>query len=68
MAMTEDVSKEEVVVSPVDELPQPSDLTPPSDPLEVEPIISLNALIGLFSPHILKLIGYIKNKKVIILV
>jgi hypothetical protein len=32
MAMYEDVSEEEAYVSPVDVLPQPTDLTPPSDP------------------------------------
>jgi hypothetical protein len=67
MAMTEDVSEEEAVVSPVDELPPPSDLTPPSDPPEVEPVISLNSLTGFSAPQTLKLIGYIKNRKVIIL-
>jgi hypothetical protein len=39
-----------------------------SDPPEVEPVISLNALIGFSALETLKLIGYIKNKKVIILV
>jgi hypothetical protein len=37
MAISEDVSEEEVEVSPVAELPEPVDLTPPSDPPEVEP-------------------------------
>jgi hypothetical protein len=48
--------------------PQPDDLTPPSDPPEVEPLISLNALTGFSAPQTLKLIGYIKHRKVIILV
>jgi hypothetical protein len=48
--------------------PKPTDITPPSDPLEVEPIISLNTLTGLSTPQTLKLIGYIKKRKVIILV
>jgi len=61
MAMTEDVSEEEVVVSPVDELPPPSDMNLPSDPPKVESVISLNSLIGFFAPHTLNLIGYIKN-------
>jgi len=43
-------------------------MTPPSDPLKVEPIISLNALTGFSTPQTLKLIGYIKHQKVIILV
>jgi hypothetical protein len=67
MAMNEDASKDEAVVSPVDELPSPSDLTPPFDPPEVELVISLNALTGFSSPHKLKLIGYITNQKVVIL-
>jgi hypothetical protein len=49
-------------------LPQEDDLTPPSDPPEVEPLISLNALTGFSAPQTLKLIGYIKHRKVIILV
>jgi hypothetical protein len=61
MAMTEDVSEEEAVVPPMEELPPPVDLTPPSDPPEVEPVISLNSLTGFSAPQTLKLIGYIKN-------
>jgi len=68
MAVTEDISEEDVVVLPVEELPPPSDLTPPSDPPDVDPVISLNALTGFSAPQTLKLIGYIKNRKVIILV
>jgi hypothetical protein len=41
---------------------------PPSNPLKVEPAISLNALTIFSTPQTLKLIGYIKHKKVIILV
>jgi hypothetical protein len=41
MAMTEDVFEEEAFVPPVEELPPPVDLTPPSDPPEVELVISL---------------------------
>jgi hypothetical protein len=68
MAMTESVSEEEEVIPPMEELPPLVDLTPPSDPPEVEPVISLNALIGFSTPQTLKLIGYIKNQKVIILI
>jgi hypothetical protein len=68
MAISEDVSDEDVDVSPVEELPQADDPTPPSDPPEVEPLISLNALTGFSAPQTLKLIGYIKHRKVIILV
>jgi hypothetical protein len=67
MAMNEDASKDEAVVSPVDELPSPSELTPPFDPPEVELVISLNDLTGFSSPQTLKLIGYITNHKFIIL-
>jgi hypothetical protein len=35
MAVTEDLFEEDVV-PPMEELPLPSDLTPPSDPLEVD--------------------------------
>jgi hypothetical protein len=48
--------------------PQSTDITPPSHPPKVEPVISLNALIGFSAPQTLKLISYIKNQKVIILV
>ena len=68
MVVTEDISKEYVVVPPMKELPQPFELTPPSNPPYVDPVISLNALIGFSSPRTLKLIGYIKNRKFIILV
>jgi hypothetical protein len=50
------------------ELPPLADLTPPSHPPKVEPMIALNALTGFSAPQTLKLIGYIKNQKVIILV
>jgi hypothetical protein len=46
----------------------PTDITPPSDQPEVEPVISLNSLTGFSAPQTLKLIGYIKNQKVIILI
>jgi hypothetical protein len=68
MDMTEDLSEEYVVVPPVEELTLPSDLTPPSDPPKFDPVISLNSLTGFSSPRTLKLIGYIKNRKFIILV
>jgi hypothetical protein len=50
MGMVEDFSKEEVVVSLVHEIPPPYDLTPPSNPLEVEPLISLNSLTRFYAP------------------
>jgi hypothetical protein len=68
MAISEDVSEEEVEAPPVAESPDPTDLAPPVDPPEVEPVISLNALTGFSTPQTLKLIGYIKHQKVIILI
>jgi hypothetical protein len=64
MPILEDVSKEDVVTPLVSESSETTNITPP----KVEPIISLNVLIGLSSPQTLKLIGYIKHRKVIILV
>jgi hypothetical protein len=48
--------------------PEPTDITPPSDPPKVEPVISLNDLTGFYAPQTLKLIRYIKHRKVIILI
>ena len=45
MAISEDVEAPLVSMSP-----ETTDITPPSDPLEVELIISLNALIGFSAP------------------
>jgi hypothetical protein len=67
MAMFEDVSEEEANVSHVPKLPSPNDLNDPSNPPAIEPLISLNALMGFSTPQTLKLISYIKNQKVIIL-
>jgi hypothetical protein len=52
----------------VPESPEITYITPPLDSPKVEPIISLNALTGFSTPQTLKLIGYIKHRKVIILV
>jgi hypothetical protein len=68
MAISEDISEEYVETPIVSKSPEITDITPPSDPPEVEPVISLNALIGFSAPQTLKLIGYIKHQKVIILV
>jgi hypothetical protein len=68
MAISKDISEEDGDVSPSEALPQADDHSPPSDPPEVEPLISLNALTGISAPQTLKLIGYIKHQKVIILV
>jgi hypothetical protein len=68
MAIFEDVSEEEIKTPPVTELLEPTDITPLADPPVVESIISLNSLTGFSAPQTLKLIRYIKNQKVIILI
>jgi hypothetical protein len=68
MAISEDILEEDVETPFVPESPEITDITPPSNPPEVEPIISLNALTSFSGPQTLKLIGYIKHQKVIILV
>jgi hypothetical protein len=68
MAILEDVSDEDVELSAKEMLPLAYDLTPLFDPPEVDPLISLHALVGFSTPQTLKLIGYIKHMKVIILV
>jgi hypothetical protein len=68
MAISKDISEEDVETPLVPESPEITDITPPSDPPEVESIISLNALTGFSAPQTLKLISYIKHQKVIILV
>jgi hypothetical protein len=68
MAISKDILEEDEENPSVSESPESTDITPPSDPPEVESIISLNALTGFSTPQTLKLIGYIKHQKVIILV
>jgi hypothetical protein len=68
MAISKDVSEEDVEALVVVESPEPIDMTQPFDPLKVELIISMNSLTGFSAPQTLKLIGYIKHRKVIILV
>jgi hypothetical protein len=68
MAISEDVSEEDVEAPLVSESPEPTNITPPSDPPEVEPVISLNALTGFFAPQTLKIISNIKHRKATILV
>jgi hypothetical protein len=52
----------------VSKSPKSTHITPPSYPPEVELVISLNALTSFVAPQTLKIIGYIKHRKVIILV
>jgi hypothetical protein len=68
MAISEDFSEEDVEAPLVSVSPEPTDITPPSDPPKVEPVISLNYLTDFCAPQTLKIIGYIKHRKVIILV
>jgi hypothetical protein len=68
MAISKDVSEEDVEAPLVSVSPKPTHITPPSNPLEVEPVISLNALTGFSTPQTIKLIGWIKNRKVTIIV
>jgi len=68
MAISEDISEEDEETPSVSESPESTDIAPPSDPPEVEPVISLNALTSFSTPQTLNLIGYIKHWKVIILV
>jgi hypothetical protein len=68
MAIYENISEEDVETPLVSESPKITDITPPLDPPEVEPVISLNALTVFSAPQTLKLIGYMKHWKVIILV
>jgi hypothetical protein len=68
MAISEDIQEDDDDTSPVPESPETSEINPPSDSPAKEPIISLNSLTGFSAPQTLKLIGYIKHRKVIILV
>jgi hypothetical protein len=52
MAISKDISEEDVESPLVSESPEITDITPPLDPPKVEPVISLNALIRLLhSPN-----------------
>jgi hypothetical protein len=68
MSISEDVSEDDVEAHLVDKSPEPTNITPPSDPPEVELVISLNVLNAFSTPQNLKIIGYIKRQKFIILV
>jgi hypothetical protein len=68
MPISEDVLEEDVEAPLVFMSPEPIDITPRSDPPEVESVISLNSLTVFSAPQTLKLSGYIKHRKVIILV
>jgi hypothetical protein len=61
MAISEEISEEDEETPSMYESPKFNDITPPLDPPKVEPVISLNALIGFSTPQTLKLISYIKH-------
>jgi hypothetical protein len=63
MAISEDISEEDVDTPLMSKSPETLDITPPLNPPEVEPIISLNALTGFSAPQTLKLISYIKHRE-----
>jgi hypothetical protein len=46
MAIFEEISEEDEETPSMSQSPKSTDITPPSDPPEVEPVISLNALTG----------------------
>jgi hypothetical protein len=68
MAISKYISEEDVETPFMSESPKITDITSPSYPPEVEPIISLNVLTSFSTPQTLKLIDYIKHRKVIVLV
>jgi hypothetical protein len=61
MAISEDIQEYDNDTYPVPESPETSEINPPSDTPDEEPIISLNALTDFSAPQILKLIGYLKH-------
>jgi hypothetical protein len=50
MAISEDISEEYEETPSMSESPESTDITPPSDPSEVEPVISPNALTSFSAP------------------
>jgi hypothetical protein len=68
MAISEEISEKDEETPSMYESPESTNITPPSDPPEVESVISLYALTSFSAPQTLKLIGYIKHHKFIILV
>jgi hypothetical protein len=68
MAISKEISEEDEETPSMYESPESTDITRPSDPPEVEPVISINPLTSFSTPQTLKLISYIKHWNVIILV
>jgi hypothetical protein len=63
MAICKDILEEDVETPLLFESLEITNITPPSDPPEVEPIISLNALTSFSASQTLKLISYIKHRR-----
>ena len=68
MDISEDISEDDVEAPLMSESLEATDITPPSNPPEVELVISLDSLTVFSTPQSLKLISYIRHHKVIILV
>jgi hypothetical protein len=68
VAISEDVVEEDMAIPLVEEPSLLDDTQELVDPPKVDPLISLHALTSLSVTQTLKIIGYIKNHKVIILV
>jgi hypothetical protein len=68
MAISEDVPEDDVIVPLVYEPSLPDATQDPTNPPEVDPLISFHSLTRCSTPQALKLISYIKHRKVIILV
>jgi hypothetical protein len=63
MSISKEILEEDEETPSMSESPESTDITPPSDPPEVELVISLNALTSFSTPQTLKLIGYIKHRR-----
>jgi hypothetical protein len=68
MAISEDISNHEFETMPLYVVHLHVEDIPPSTSKDVEPYISMHGLICISTPQTLKLIGYIKNHKVIVLI
>jgi hypothetical protein len=68
MAISKDILEDEGDALPQEPLPQPNDYIILVDQQGVEPHISLHVLTSISAPQTLKLISYIKHRKVIVLI
>jgi hypothetical protein len=51
MAISEEISEEDEETPSMSKSPESTDITSPSEPRKVEPVISLNALTGFSTPQ-----------------